>query len=148
MAKTSMKLSNQVLPNNVLLESASSTGTKRPTVTHSYNAADQGHWSLERWQEEYRILQAIQQLALDKIESLQRHEADITQMVTWLHSHAPERFDQSGTKSMGDVVIGILQEWVKLRDENKELKGRLDIEFHQWSGRTLAGRLKFILTGK
>ncbi len=57
----------------------------------------------------------IQGVSLATIEELRHHGADIQTVVTWLHTHAPERFDLSGQTSMGGLICQLLNEWLALR---------------------------------
>lgn len=120
------------------------------TQSHAYATLEEERiaatkdWDLVRFQVEYRSLWLMQHMALANIESLQRHEADIKQVVTWLHANAPERFDSSGTRSIGDITLGILQEWIKLRGELHDERERT----RQWASRSTLGRLWYLLAGK
>lgn len=58
-------------------------------------------------------LTAMNQSKVDLIEELRHHAADIQQVVAWLHAHAPDRFD--ARLSMGQLITGILSEWLYLR---------------------------------
>lgn len=87
-------------------------------IACGYTAAEQDHWGLERWQHEYRMLWAAHRLALNTIESLQRHEAEIMAMVGWLRANAPERFDPSGRHTMADIMTGLGADYIMLRNRS------------------------------
>lgn len=74
---------------------------------------DQNRWDLHALQRENRALLNSQHVNLALIEELRHHGQDIQQVVTWLHDHAPERFD--ARLSMGQLITGILDEWLYLR---------------------------------
>jgi hypothetical protein len=55
----------------------------------------------------------MQHISVATIEELRHHAADIQQVVSWLHAHAPDRFD--ARLSMGQLITGILDEWLVRR---------------------------------
>lgn len=67
-----------------------------------------------RLKKKHDQLLTSQHIHLATIVELRHHAADIQQVVTWLHANAPDRFD--ARLSMGGLITGILDEWLRLRD--------------------------------
>jgi hypothetical protein len=76
---------------------------------------DVSAWPLHELQSNYSKLLHKYRLGLAAIESLKRHEKDTTQMVRWLHCNTPERFDLTGRQTMGDIAVGIFEDYLALR---------------------------------
>jgi hypothetical protein len=80
----------------------------------------QESWDLERLQHEYTTLQRMYNLSMATVESLKPHEDTTMRLVGWFRENMPEKFDASGQYTMGQIAVGVLQDYIILRGHYRD----------------------------